>query len=280
MHNKILLVCHVFPREIDDFDHLANQLKVASKYISNLDVSVNIILNLNDNIIDWKESKIPAEYFVTKFNHILKKFDWCKNLSKISYNSELFGFIEQRVSLVKNFPDYHGYLFLDSDIIIDDYVFYFLENSLSVINEEKFIVSPQMYKFWDASWNVISLDKTNLEFDVNTFDSFSIKTVEKGEPKLVVNKDIKFAGGWFTYISKDLFQEVPFPPGISGYGAEDSFIARYARSKKYNQYIMEGTLVQENRKYLNNIIYTDLVKYNTELLKAVNDRTKYLLAHG
>ena len=52
MNKEVLLLIHLFPKEIDDFDNLANQLKVSAKYVQELKVDVNIILNLNPKLID------------------------------------------------------------------------------------------------------------------------------------------------------------------------------------------------------------------------------------
>jgi hypothetical protein len=276
MSKKVMMLIHLFPREIDDFDNLANQLKVASQYINNLKVTTNIILNLNPEITKWEDSKISKEFVISKFNHILTKFDWCNNLVDINNTPQYWGYLEQRVQCTTKYPGYDGYILLDPDMILDDYVFYGLENALEVIQDEEFIVSPQMYKFWDSSWNIISHDKTNSNFDVDRFDPYTIKAIEKEEIKLKPNKQIKFAGGWFNYISKALYEQVDWPEGVKGYGPEDTYTAFIATKLGATQYIMEGIVVQENRKYLNNSIYVDYIEYDLDKLKQINSNTREL----
>lgn len=271
-----MILLHLFPREIDDFDNLANQLKVASQYISNLKVTTNIILNLNPEITKWDTSKISKEFIISKFNHILTKFDWCDNLVDINDTIQYWGYLEQRMQAPIKHPEYDGYILLDSDMILDDYVFYGLESALDIIQDEEFIVSPQMYKFWDSSWNIISYNKFNLNFNADQFDPYIIKSIKKEEIKLNPNKQIKFAGGWFNYISKALYEKVNWPKGVKGYGPEDTYTAFIATKRGATQYIMEGIVVQENRKYLNNSIYIDYIDYDLEKLKQINNHTREL----
>lgn len=281
MGKKVQIVLHLFPREIDDVDNLINQLKVCSKYIENLTVDFNITLNLNPEIVNWEKSLLPKQFIIDKFNHIVNKLDWTnENFINIVEDNSVYGFLELRIKLVETFPNYEGYIFLDPDMILDDRIFYYLEQSLNSIQEESFIVSPQMYKFWDSSWNVISYDKSfDSTFDVNTFDPYIVKVLGN-EVKLVTNHNVKFAGGWFTYISKPLLEQVPFPKSATGYGSEDTFISMFATSKNFPQYIMEGVVVQENRKYLNNQTYVDYISYNTDKLRELSDRTKVLLSQA
>jgi len=273
MNSKVLLLLHIFPREIDDVDNLANQLKVASKFINKLDITANIVLNLNPEIINWSKSKLPKEFIISKFHHILGKFDWCKTKVEVIEDTTYWGYMEQRVEAPTKFPDVDGYIFLDPDIILDDYIFYAIENSLSIITDDEFILSPQMYRFWDSSWDLISYDKSGSDFNVDTFDPYYIKVLDRQDIRLEANSKIKFAGGWFNYISKALYSSIKFPDQVKGYGPEDTFLSIEAQKRKAYQYIMEGIVVQENRKYLNNSVYTDYIYYEMEKLKEVNKKT-------
>jgi len=278
MDNRIQILLHIFPREIDDLDNVVTQLKVCSKYIENLSVDMNITLNLNPEIINWEESLVPKQFIIDKFNHIVTKLDWTnKNITNIVEDTSVYGYLELRAKLTQDHPDYTGYIFLDPDMILDDRVFYFLEHSLKQIPSGSFIVSPQMYRFWDSSWDVISYDKSNSPgFDVNTFDPYDVKVLNNSNIELITNYNVKFAGGWFTYLSKELLEQVPFPEGVKGYGPEDTFISIFARKKGFPQYIIKGVVVQENRKYLNNYIYTPYIKYYSEKLKEISEATKEL----
>jgi hypothetical protein len=272
---KIHLTLHIFPREIDDYEFTINQLKVASKLIQNLQIDANVILNLNDKIIDWDNATLPKEYFVERFKHINKKLDWITNLEEeITYKQEYHGYLEKRVSNTK-LEGYDLFWWQDVDLILDDLLFYGLENILENITEDNYIISPQIYKFWDSSWDVLSSNPQDI-IDIDTFDAFNIKINQynREQIELIQNKDIKFAGGWFTMISDKLIKNVPFPVGIKGYGREDTLVQEWAKKINATQYIMKGLYVQENRYYLSNSIYSKYIPYNTEYLATLNEESK------
>jgi hypothetical protein len=273
---KFLLLIHIFPREIDDFDNIANQLKVASKYLSDkISVDTHIVLNLNNEIINWSESNISKNFILDKFNHILTKFDWTnQNHIEINYDDRYWGIVDQRVHIQSLTDQYEGFILLDLDIIFSDYIFYYLQETLEHINDDLYIISPQVYKFWDQSWNLLSYSPYD-GTDINELDPYIVKTLNQ-DIELIQNKQIKFAGGWFTTISSKLLSKINFPPNVKGYGLEDTFIAESSKKLNATQYIMKGIVIQENRKYLNNSIYINHIKYNSEKLSKINNATKQI----
>ena len=79
---KIVISIFSLPYEIDDLEKTLNQLKIASNYISNktewvLDVS----MSLSDELVNWKKSSIPKQYFVDKFIRIDSKY--MKNIGSV-----------------------------------------------------------------------------------------------------------------------------------------------------------------------------------------------------
>lgn len=269
---KIHLTIHIFPREIDDYEFTVNQLKFASQFITNLHIDANVILNVNPNIIDWGKSKLPKEYFIKKFKSINKKLDWVNHLEEEiseSYN----GYLEKRIENTK-LKGYDAFWWQDVDLIIDDLFLYGVEYALDEINESKFIISPQCFKFWDSSWDVVSFSP-NSSINVDEFDSFSIKHhhYNRDEISLIKNTQVKFAGGWGTIISNDLIKEVQFPPNVKGYGREDTLTAMWAIKKNYPQFILNNIIFQENRKYLSNSLYNNFVHYNLDYMKSINEKS-------
>jgi hypothetical protein len=273
---KFLLLIHIFPREIDDFDNIANQLKIASKYLSGkMLIDTHIILNLNNEIINWDESTISKDFILDKFNHILNKFDWTnENKVEINYTDKYWGIVDQRVYLQTLTNQYEGFILLDLDVIFNDYIFYYLQETLEHVNDDLYIVSPQVYKFWDQSWDTLSYSPYD-GTDINELDPYVVKTINQ-EVELIQNKNIKFAGGWFTTISSKLMSQITFPQNVKGYGLEDTFIAESSKKLNATQYIMKGITIQENRKYLNNSIYVNHIKYNSEKLTQINNNTKQI----
>lgn len=271
---KIHLTIHLFPREIDDYEFTINQLKFSSQFISNLKIDANIILNLNDKIINWNKSKLPKEYFIERFKFINKKLDWVNNLEEeIVFKQEYHGKLE-KVLYNTTLKGYNAFWWQDVDLIIDDLFLYGVEYALNEINESKFIISPQCFKFWDNSWDVISFSP-NSSINVDKFDSFSIKQYHynRNEISLTKNLQTKFAGGWGTIISNDLIKEVPFPSNAKGYGREDTLTAIWAMKKNYPQFILNNVIFQENRKYLSNSLYNNFIHYNLDYMKSINEKS-------
>lgn len=266
---KVHLTIHIFPREIDDYEFTINQLKFASQFITNLQIDANVILNINPNIIKWEESKLPKEYFIERFRFINKKLDWVNNLEE-EISETYNGYLEKRVGNTK-LENYDVFWWQDVDLVLDDLLLYGIEYGLDNIKDSKFILSPQCYKFWDSSWDVISYNP-NANIIVNEFDPFFLKRIyyNRENPLLNKNYQVKFAGGWSTIISNDLIKEVPFPVNSQGYGREDTLVASWALKKGYPQYIINNIVVQENRKYLSNPIYINYVVYNNKYLEKIN----------
>ena len=270
---KIHLTIHIFPKEIDDYEFTINQLKVASKFITNLQIDANVILNLNDKIIDWDKSSLPKGYFIERFKHINAKLDWVTNLEEeITYKQEYHGYLEKRIANTK-LEGYDAFWWQDVDLILDDLILYGIESTLENITEPDYIISPQIYKFWDTSWDVISAVPNN-SIDVDAFDSFNIKPLQYDRSiGLILNKNIKFAGGWSTILSNSFIKQVPFPDNVKGYGREDTLALEIGKKINVTQYIMKGVIVQENRKYLSNALYNKFVHYNIDYLKPINEQS-------
>lgn len=266
---KIHLTIHIFPREIDDYEFTINQLKFASQFITNLQIDANVILNINPNVIKWEESKLPKEYFIERFRFINKKLDWVNDLEE-EISETYNGYLEKRIGNTK-LENYDAFWWQDVDLVLDDLLLYGIEYGLDNITDSKFILSPQCYKFWDSSWDVISYNP-NANIIVNEFDPFFLKRIHynRENPSLNKNYQIKFAGGWGTIISNDLIKEVPFPASSQGYGREDTLVASWALKKGYPQYVINNIVVQENRKHLSNPIYTNYIIYNNKYLEKIN----------
>ena len=70
------IVIHLLPQEIDWFEWQVKQLKQGSYYLEEEDkVIIDVTLNLN--LIDWKKSKLPKQFFIDKFIQIERLCDWC-----------------------------------------------------------------------------------------------------------------------------------------------------------------------------------------------------------
>jgi len=109
---KIVISIFSLPHEIDDLEKTLNQLKIASNYISNktewvLDVS----MTLSDELVNWKKSSIPKQYFVDKFMKLSAHTDWCMKTFRIS--DEIKGCVSQRRFTTLEYTDADFFIWLD-----------------------------------------------------------------------------------------------------------------------------------------------------------------------
>jgi hypothetical protein len=75
----------------------------------------------------------------------------------------------------------------------------------------------------------------------------------------------KFAGGWFTLISKNLLDRIGVPESFGHYGLEDTFIMVCSMLMQRNnevvsQFVLENLLVGENHKNRTNKTIKNYIK--------------------
>ena len=133
---------------------------------------------------------------------------------------------------------------------------------------EYYILSPQVVKLWDTTWDCL----------VNTqYKKESHSFYKTTNPKLIVNKDhgkvsihplnkFKWSGGWFNIFSANLLSFVGIPDSFIGYGLDDTFIMYASETmRKYRypikQYILKNSVVMENHK-INNTTFRNKFKTN------------------
>ena len=62
MANKIQIVLHSLPREIDEVKRIVDQLARSQFYIGDTNnVILDFTLNVSDDLTDWENSKIPKQ---------------------------------------------------------------------------------------------------------------------------------------------------------------------------------------------------------------------------
>jgi hypothetical protein len=263
---KTQIVIHLMPYEIDWFEWQAKQLKQAAHFLENDDyIIVDITLNLN--FVDWKNSLIPKEYFVTKFNQIIKTcFDWCKTMHvDINDDNTCLGCADKRRTVIKE-TTADQIIYLDCDLIFPAHTLKLLLDSAKQIVSEYFIISPQIPKLWDSSWYVL-MNNAYRDFiwDNKTFiDPYTVITSSYDSYKLTPIDTFKLGGGWFNLFSTNLLKLIGVPDSFGPYGPDDTFImygCQIMKTKNYNvqQYIIENLVVSENHKYRTNP-YTDFIK--------------------
>jgi hypothetical protein len=249
------IVIHLLPHEIDWFEWQAKQLKIGSVYIEDK-VVIDITLNLN--LVDWDKSHIPKQYFIDKFNQIKQYFDWCQTIFEINQDNTCLGIDDKRRGSIRKYtPD--NFVYLDSDIIFKPETLALLINGAKQIDDKYYIISPQIPKLWDRTWDVLANKKyINEQYGYEKqIDPYSILTTDYGDISLSTINIFKFGGGWFNLISSELLKFTDIPDSFGPYGIDDTYVmycCDIMKQKGINvqQYIIQNLIIAENYKYRNN----------------------------
>lgn len=256
------IVIHILPQEIDWFEWQSKQLKIGSPYIT---TNVVIDATLNLNLVDWANSKIPKEYFIEKFLQIEKNFDWAETIFDVDDSMRCLGIDDKRRSSIRNYnPD--NFIYLDCDMIFKPETLALLISAASSIDNEYYIISPQVTKLWDNSWDVLSNEfyKNEMYGFQEKIDPYSILLESYGDVILKPIDVFKFGGGWINMLSNKLLKMTDIPDSFGPYGIDDTYVmycCQIMKSKSMNvkQYVLENVVVAENLKYRYQP-YTNLLK--------------------
>ena len=258
------VVVHVLPREIDQFERLCNSFKESYFFVENqIEIVLDASLNLNETFVDWKNSQIPKEFFIEKFNNINELHsDWThKNIFQIENSDKCLGINDKRRNSINDGLDYDYLMYLDLDVFFSHMTLVSLTQLINQIDTDYNIISPETVKLWDDSWADLVNEKYvnhNHEF-FKTIDPYSVhklvfdNLVEEKIKFRTIN-NVKFGGGWFNVFSKKLLKFINIPESLGSYGLDDTFVmigANMMKQKGYDvtQYILEGTICIENNKY-------------------------------
>lgn len=254
----IVISTFIFPWEIDELERLLIALKEASFFVSDCKYTWSITLDLSDNRIDWNDSKIPKEFFSDKFATLKRYCDWCEPSFNVNTNADCLGCADQRRNDLTKYKECDAFIWLDTDMFFPKHILGVLSATINQIQDKHFLLTPEIIRYWDSSWDVITnkkfLSEPNNQRD--TFDMLSVDAVAAtlGEPQIETIQGFKFGGGWFTCISKDLLTLSGVPDFIDDYGPDDTWLSYF--SDNYNkfikpdikQYVMRNVVVTENGK--------------------------------
>ena len=264
------VIVHVMPNEIDWFEWQAKQLKIGSDL---LEVNDNVVIDvtLNLNIIDWEKSLIPKQFFIDKFNNILTScFDWCKVISDINEDMSCMGALSKRRASIRA-SNADNFICLDCDIIFKSETLKILINASEAVTNEYYIITPQISKLWDTTWDVL----VNEYYSKDTWgnevfiDPYSIVNKLYGPIALRKIQEYKLGMGWFNLISANLLKKIDLPESLGSYGPDDTYIMFCSFFMKLanmdvQQFVLENIVVAENYKYRVNIYEKYLTALNNK----------------
>jgi hypothetical protein len=248
------IISHLMPWDLDYALLSFTQLKKSKYYLSDEDkVYIDVTLNLSSHIINWEKTKIPKEFFISKFEALqpLLKDYVCR--FKIYNEDKLYGHLDTQREGIEDDIDYYSYV--NVDMYFSENLIAYLIAGAKQIQNKYFTITPQVPKLWDQTWDVISHpDFSTVAYDdwnkLDTFDvRYFIKTSDK-EIKLTPINIHKWAG-WMDLYNKNTWVDFwNIHNDWNGYGPSDWYtmiLSQHAKSKgvDFQQYILENQLTCE-----------------------------------
>jgi len=275
---NINLICHLMPWEIDYALLTFTQLKKSKYYLpSDVNITINTVLNLSSYLINWEESKLPKEYFIEKYNTLSLLLEDYKHNYRIYDGDKMYGFFDLQRDSISKETDY--YLHICPDIYFSEYTLYYLIEGVNQIKNKYFVLSPQHRKLTDSSWDPTT-DKNylNIPYDkCNDISIFDIRYNNKSNDNVFIEQ-IEFPkfAGWFDLYSKDFYEELcPIHDDWCGYGPWDwysmiiiNYLKKYNTEIDFQQYTLRSQTIGDywigNWKDKNGLsgYYRDLIVKN------------------
>lgn len=269
---KYRIVQYLQPWEIDDFERQVHIMLLSSYLIDPADTVIwDVTLNISDTIINWNESNISKQYILDKFKYLNSLINQYY-IAEFDTDEFIRGCTDKRRSCQNKDCDF--IIWLDSDVYFSKITLPYLINASKLINDPYYMISPQIIKYWDSSWDVI-VNECYLNEPFNqrdTFDLYSIENIVQ-ENSISINlntNDIKFGGGWFNLFKRDIFDQIPLVKELGSYASDDTYIMICSKKIDMKQYLLRGIIVSEiGARYLNG---KDYLKSNFKVKLKDRDR--------
>lgn len=251
---NIKIIQHLMPWELDNALLSFSQLKKSKYYLpQEVNITVDTVLNLSSHIINWEKSKLPKEHFLSKYNNISFLLSDYNHIKRIYEGDNLYGHLDFQKEIVDPETDY--YICTCSDMYFSEYLISYLTQLVSSIPNKYFVITPQISKLWDYTWDEITNPKY-LDIPYNEWDKVDIFNIINDNQSTdqeinlkPINKN-KWAG-WFDLYSKSFYEDlVPIHENWSGYGPWDWYsmmITEYLQNQgiDFQQYLLEGETIFE-----------------------------------
>jgi hypothetical protein len=272
---KYHISIHISPYEIDDYQLFIHQLRRNLNYIDS-EIVFNPCLNLSNYFYDWDSSILKSDFFINKFNKLNKIIENQVTLDPIiNFDNEILGALSyKRFFLNKYKNQVDAFIWFDSDILFPDDTLFMLINSFEQINYKNCIITPQIPRLWDTTWDVIVnekyMDISPSHENYFNFDGYTLYS-QLEEKQVIENiSNTKFAAGWCTLLSSNLFKEyIEFSKNLGHYGIDDTYIMHAVdiyKQKKHDikQFIVKNLIITENNKFKISS-YTNLINKNKNI---------------
>jgi hypothetical protein len=286
---KTTIIIHVLPSEIDWFEKISDSLLRNSTYLSieeSKNVFIDATLNLSPILFNFNKFKIPKDYFLDRWKLIEQKLGQVyTSLFNIEDGDIILGINDKRRNSIRKYSQYTDtFIYLDNDVTFPDTALYYLLNSAKELIQnglKYFIITPEITKYWDVSWDIITNDHY-IHHPYNFRDSFNTSTLyntsKLGEIELIENiYNVKFGGGWMNLFSSKLLEFTDIPDSLGSYGEDDTYVMIAAdimkqMGLKVKQYLVKNLVVTEEGKFRTKIYdnYLPKIKDNQEVRQQAN----------
>jgi len=251
---NVKITMHLMPWELDNALLSFTQLKKSYFHLAeDVNVTIETVLNLSTKFIDWEESVLPKEFFITKYNDISVLLNDYNHIKRLYEGDEVYGFLNLQKESISKEVDY--YVGLCPDIHFSEHLLALLLECAKLVQNKYFVITPQIYKKWDASWDEIT-DKRYVNVPHSEYDEADIFKVmyemsaNPQDPSLIPVKLNKWAW-WFDLYNKDFYENLcPVPEDWNGYGPWDWYsmlLSENAKRMGYDmkQYLLKGETILE-----------------------------------
>lgn len=266
------IVQYIQPWEIDDLERQINKM-IGSSYLIESSHEVIWDVSMNIDMVDWQNSHIKKEFFLDKFNY-LKYLTSIYFKQEFSVDADIKGAADKKRSCADKKQDYS--IWLDSDLFFPETALaYVIKSTENLDPSEYLIITPEIIKYWDSSWDCITHEKF-LSQPFNHRDFFDLYSLDSllSENSLSVSQlpqgILKFGSGWLTTLSDRLIKATRIPEELGSYGADDTYVMLCGNKLGTKQLIIKGLVVSEiGNKYLENKNY-----YKPQLSILTKDKSK------
>ncbi len=255
MNYKILI--HYMPWEIDYA--LLNIMQLAKSFrlidTEKNKITLSIVLNVSDSIINWFSSKIPRSHFIEKINTILLYLDSNVIVKLKVVREGIYGHLDSQREALDDDTDF--YITLTPDTYFSELTLHYLIETSQLLTDKYCVVTPQIPRYWDASWDSIThpiyLNNSVEQWWVKAAPPIIWQDATYNIPNEIGAKQIlgfKFAG-WFDMYSKGFFKELfPVANDWHGYGPWDAYamvLSSYLQVNNFpiKQFVLENNIISE-----------------------------------
>ena len=243
------------PWEIDYALLTFTQLRKSKYYLpEDVNITIDSVLNLSTNLIDWEESTLPKEYFIKKYETLSTLLDVYIHHPKVYQGDDLYGHLDLQRDAISEETDY--YINICPDTYFSEHLLHYLVQAARQIPNKYFVLVPEICKMWDTSWDSIThpmyKDVPHLTWSEATdvFDVDHYLHTSGDQVTVSPVEHLKWAG-WFDLYNKDYYEDLArIPQEWKGYGGHDYYgmqVAHYARhiGLDFKQYKLENQIAFE-----------------------------------